>query len=372
MIRFYSKESRTRGVALQNSVSPCRGVIRRVTGREGRQSSMAPETIVFTQGIELPDDVLALAKEMQPPGFEVVHLPPAASPEEIAAAMREAEYLLGFVRHLPDSAFQEAARLKLVQVLSAGYDRVNIAGARAAGVPVCTNGGANSVAVAEHAIMLMLAVYRKLVAYHQNVTAGRWHEGLPRTVDIYELEDKTVGLVGLGNIGQQVARRLQAFDARVIYYDVVRLSPADEGRLGVQYVPLDTLLETADVVSLHVPLNDHTRGLIDAQALRRMKPKAILINTCRGEVVDEPALVEALRQGQILAAGLDTQAKEPPDPSNPLLTLPNVTLTPHSAGPTVDSFRKRFRNGYANIQRVASGQRPLWVIPEMRDLFPEA
>ena len=101
-----------------------------------------------------------------------------------------------------------------------------------------------------------------------------------------------------------------------------------------------------------------------------MQPKAILINTCRGEVVQEEALIDALRQGRILGAGLDTQAKEPPDPTNPLLTLPNVTLTPHSAGPTFDSFRKRFHNGYANIQRVANDQPPLWVIPEMQDLFP--
>jgi glyoxylate reductase/D-3-phosphoglycerate dehydrogenase len=219
--------------------------------------------------------------------------------------------------------------------------------------------------------MLILAVYKKLTTFHQNVASGRWHQGIPRTVDVYELEGKTVGLVGLGNIGQQVARRLQAFDAKVIYYDPFRRSPAEETRLGVQYVPLNTLYETADVVSLHVPLNDQTRHMVDAEALGRMKPKAILINTCRGEVVDEQALIEALQKGRMLAAGLDTQAKEPADPANPLLTLPNVTLTPHSAGPTVDSFTKRFRNGYANIQRVANGQPPLWVIPEMRDLFPE-
>lgn len=332
---------------------------------------MAQETIVFTQGIDLPEDILALARTMKPTAFDLQHLPPQASPEEIAAAMREAEYLLGFVRFLPDEAFTQASRLKLVQVLSAGYDRVNIAGARAARVPVCANGGANSVAVAEHTIMLMLAVYRKLVVYHQNVAAGRWQQGIPRAVDLYELEGKTVGLVGLGNIGQQVARRLQGFDVTVIYHDVFRQPSETEARLGVRYVPFETLLETADVVSLHVPLNDTTRGLIDTSALARMRPKAILINTCRGEVVQEEALIEALRQGHILAAGLDTQAQEPADPANPLLRLPNVTLTPHSAGPTVDSFRKRFRNGYANIQRVANGEPPSWVIPEMRDLFPD-
>jgi len=333
---------------------------------------MAEQTIVFAQGIEMPPDILQQVRHMKPTGFTLQMLPPAASAAEIAAAIREAEYLLGFPRFLPDEAYTEAKRLKLVQVLSAGYDYVNIAGARKARIPICANGGANSVAVAEHALMLMLAVYRKLVTFHQNVAAGRWHQGIPRTVNIYEMEGKTVGLVGLGNIGRQVARRVRAFDAQVTYYDVWRRSPQEEEELGVQYAPLDTLLATADIVSLHVPLNESTRHLVNAQALGRMKPTAILINTCRGEVVDERALIEALQQGRILAAGLDTQEKEPPDPHNPLLQLPNVTLTPHSAGPTVDSFRKRFHNGYVNVERVAHGQPPLWVIPEMRDLFPAA
>jgi phosphoglycerate dehydrogenase-like enzyme len=331
---------------------------------------MTDHTIVFAQGIEMPADILAQVQQMKPPGFELHMLAPSASAEEIAVAIREAEYLLGFPRFLPDDAYTEAKRLKLIQVLSAGYDYVNIEGAIKARVPVCANGGANSVAVAEHAVMLMLAVYRKLVAFHQNVAAGRWHQGIPRTVNIFELEGKTVGLVGLGNIGAQVARRVKAFDARVIYYDAVRRGPEQEATLGVEYVSLDTLLTTADVVSLHVPLNQSTRHLVDKQALARMKSTAIIINTCRGEVIDEHALIDALQHGRILAAGLDTVAKEPPDAKNPLLTLPNVTLTPHSAGPTVDSYRKRFHNGYANIQRVALGQPPLWIIPEMQHLFP--
>lgn len=333
---------------------------------------MAEQIIVFAQGIEMPPDILALVQQMKPPGFTLQMLPPSASAAEIGAAIREAEYLLGFPRFLPDEAYMEAKRLKLVQVLSAGYDYVNIAGARKARIPICANGGANSVAVAEHAILLMLAVYRKLVTLHQNVAAGHWHQGIPRTMDIFELEGKTVGLVGLGNIGRQVARRVKAFDAHVIYYDALRMSPQEEGELDVQYAPLNTLLDIADIVSLHVPLNESTHHMIDAQALGRMKPTAILINTCRGEVIDERALIEALQQERILGAGLDTQAKEPPDLNNPLLTLPNVTLTPHSAGPTVDSYHKRFQNGYANIERVARGQPPWWVIPEMRDLFPTA
>lgn len=333
---------------------------------------MARETIVFAQGIEMPADILEQARSMKPEGFEMQMLGPRATAADIATAIREAEYLVGFPRYLPDEAYAAAKRLKLLQVLSAGYDFLNINGARKARIPICSNGGANSVAVAEHAIMLMLAVYRKLVTFHQNVANGHWHHGIPRTVGIYELEGKTVGLVGLGNIGRQVARRIKAFDTRVIYYDAFRARAEDEARLGVEYVALNTLLETADVVSLHVPLNDDTRKMIDAKALGRMKREAILINTCRGEVVDEKALIEVLESGRILGAGLDTQEKEPADPANPLLKLANVTLTPHSAGPTVDSYRKRFHNGYANIERVARGERPLWVIAEMRDLFPDS
>ncbi len=316
----------------------------------------------------MPPDIQALAQSLKPEGLTLQHLPPGTSVEEIGAAIEDAEYLLGFLRFIPDEALAKASRLKMMQVLSAGYDAVNIAGARAARIPICTNGGANS--VAEHAIMLMLAVYRKLVTYHANVSGGRWNQGIPRTVDIYEMEGKTVGIVGLGNIGQQVAKRLKAFDCNLIYYDAFRRSPQEEAQFGTAYVPLETLLETSDIVSLHVPLNDDTRGMINANALERMKPKAILITTCRGPVVNETDLIEALRDGTILAAGLDTQEQEPADPSNPLLDLPNVTLTPHSAGPTVDSFYKRFSNGYANIARVAAGGAPMWVIPEMHDLFP--
>src|SRR5919198_3840286 len=132
---------------------------------------MAQETIVFTAGGELPPDILALAEQMKPAGFTLQTLPGSASGAEIAAAMREAEYLLGFVRFLPDEAYTQATRLKLVQVLSAGYDRVNIAGARQARVPICSNGGANSVAVAGHTPLLNLAVFKKITAFHHKVAS---------------------------------------------------------------------------------------------------------------------------------------------------------------------------------------------------------
>jgi len=145
----------------------------------------------------------------------------------------------------------------------------------------------------------------------------------------------------------------------------VRLTEAEEDALGVRFVLLAELLRTSDIVTLHVPLTDTTRGMIGARELALMKHDAIVVNTCRGPVVDEVALYAALKERKIGGAGLDVLIDEPPAKDNPLFTLPNVTLTPHSAGPTWENWTARFRNGFDNIERVAAGRKPLWVIPEL-------
>jgi phosphoglycerate dehydrogenase-like enzyme len=162
-----------------------------------------------------------------------------------------------------------------------------------------------------------------------------------------------------------VARRAAAFDMNIQYYDILRLTEEQEDALGVRFVLLAELLRTSDVVSLHVPLDDTTRGMMSTREFAMMKPSAVLINTCRGPVVDEAALLRALTEGQIAAAGLDVMVEEPPPSNHPLFALPNVTLTPHSAGPTWENWTARFRNGFDNIQRVAAGRPPRWVIPEL-------
>src|SRR6185436_14385836 len=145
----------------------------------------------------------------------------------------------------------------------------------------------------------------------------------------YEMGNRTLGIVGLGNIGKKVARRAQAFDTRVQYYDIRRLSEAEEDALGVRFVLFDELLRTSDIVSLHVPLDDSTRNLIGARELGLMK---------RGAVIDEAALFDALKNNRISGAGLDVMVDEPPKAEHPFFTLPNVTLTPHSAGPTWENW----------------------------------
>jgi phosphoglycerate dehydrogenase-like enzyme len=307
--------------------------------------------------------VTDIARALTPPGFELVAAD-FGTPEFYAAAA-DAEYFLGLARTMGTEFFRSAPKLKLVQLLSAGYDRVDIEAARKAGVPVANNGGANAIAVAEHTLMLILAVFKRCVQFHNSVVAGNWRVGNPADVRVHEVSGATLGIVGLGNIGKKVARRAAAFDARVQYYDIVRLSAAEEDALGVRFVLLSELLRTSDIVSLHVPLTDATRQMLGARELRLMKPGAILVNTCRGPVVDEEALYQALKEGRLGGAGLDVLVDEPPPKDHPLFSLPSVTLTPHSAGPTWENWTARFRNGFDNIERVAAGRKPLWVIPEL-------
>ena len=309
-----------------------------------------------------PEAVMEIARSLTPAGFELVEAD-IGTPEFYEAAPT-AEFYLGLARQMGGEFFRSASRLRLVHLLSAGYDHVDIEAARKAQVPVSNNGGANAIAVAEHAIMLMLAVYKRLVRYHNDVVAGRWRPASGET-RIYELAGKTLGIVGLGNIGKKVARRAAAFDMKVQYYDIVRLNEDQEDALGARFALYEELLRTSDVLSLHVPLTDSTRRMLGPRELALMKPEAILINTCRGPVVDEDALHRALTQKQIAGAGLDVFLEEPPAPNHPLFALPNVTLTPHSAGPTWENWTARFRNGFDNIQRVAAGDKPRWVIPEL-------
>ena len=272
--------------------------------------------------------------------------------------LKDADFYIGAgqFKHGPEF-YSQAPKLKLVQTLSAGYNTYDLDAARAAGVPICNNGGANATAVAEHAIMLMLAVSRKLIWVHEGVVSGRWRGNDFNSAKLYELEDKTLGIIGLGNIGKKVARRAKAFDMRIQYYDINRMTTDQEDALGVRFVLLPELLKTSDY-------RQPARAArpVDAQSDRRaragmMKKTAILINTCRGPVVDEVALYKALRDETIMAAGLDVMVEEPPKPDHELFTLKNAIFSPHSAGPTWDNHPKRWRNAFDNCERVARGQK---------------
>lgn len=314
--------------------------------------------------VNSPFDNREAVAELAPAGFELVQA--RAGTPAYREALAEASYLVGFVDGLVEEGLYRAApKLRLIQLLSAGYDRADVPAARRAGVPLANNGGANAVAVAEHAVLLMLAVCRRLPLQHANVGSGRWRGNEPPRV--HELKGRTLGIVGLGTIGKKTARLAGAFGMTVHYYDIARLAEDAEDALGVRFRLLGELLRTSDIVSLHVPLNPTTRHLVGAREIALLKPTAVLVNTSRGPVIDEVALTEALAAGKIAGAGLDVFDQEPPDADNPLFSLDNVVLTAHLAGPTVESSTARLRNAFDNVERVERGEPALWVIPELEE-----
>jgi D-3-phosphoglycerate dehydrogenase len=249
---------------------------------------------------------------------------------------------------------RSAPKLKLRHKWGIGVDKFDLDAARAARIPVAITAGANAGPVSEHTVMLMLATYRRLAQCDRKLREGQWIRPQIRA-QAYQLSGKTVGLLGFGNVGRMVAHRLAGFDVTVIYHDIRRADRATEKSLRVTPVTLDELLERSDVISLHVPLTKVTRGIIGAEALSRMKPGAILVNAARGEIVDEPALYDALVSGKLRGAGLDVFAKEPADPNNPLFKLDQVVVTPHTAGSAIDLVGEIARHAFGNMQAVLNG-----------------
>jgi phosphoglycerate dehydrogenase-like enzyme len=306
----------------------------------------------------------AIGESLLPKGFSIDIL--SKDEARRVEQLESAEFLMGFRSGFNAADYRHFGKVKLIQFLSAGYDGMDLERLRDMRIPLSNNGGANSYAVAEHAIMLMLAVYRQLPDLHGLIKAGKWKSSKFGEEEEHEIAGKTIGIIGLGMIGKTLARRLSGFEVKLLYTDPVRPSAEEQARLKVTYVEPDDLFREADIVTLHAPFDRSTHRMINDRTLGLMKRDSILINCARGELVDEGALYRALKERRIWAAGLDTYDREPPDPKNPLFTLPNVVLTPHAAGPTWESWPKRFGNSFANIERVARGEAPLWVVPELR------
>lgn len=306
----------------------------------------------------------AIGESLLPKGFTIEIL--SKDPDLRVEQLESADFYMGFRGGLMASDYEHMGKLKLMQVLSAGYDGIDLERLRQMGLPLSNNGGANSYAVAEHAIMLMLSIYRQMPDLHALVKGGGWKSNKFGEEEEHEIAGKTVGIIGLGMIGKTLARRLSGFEVKLLYTDPVRPSAEEAAKLDVTYRDLDDLLRESDIVTLHAPFDATTHHIICDRSLALMKPAALLINCARGELVDEAALYRALKARTIAAAGIDTYDPEPPRADNPLFTLPNIVLSPHAAGPTWESWPKRFGNSYANVQRVARGEAPLWVVPELR------
>ncbi len=311
-----------------------------------------------------PQQVADMFMEKSPAGFTATAASSRLSAAEKIELIQGVQYLVLHPAELANEVLREGRHLRLIQLLTAGYDKVNLQLANELGIPVANNGGANSWSVAEHAIGLVLAIYKKLIQSDESVRAGTWRKPI-NGFNTFEVAGKTVGVLGAGNIGSKVARRLKGFETNILYYDVCQALHLEQ-ELGAKKAGLDELLSEADIISIHLPLLPETRGLINKEKLALMKKTAVLINTSRAEVVDEQALIVALREQRILGAGLDVFHHEPVKSDNPLLELENVILSPHTAGHGYEGWGRRFQVAWENIQTVEDGQPPRYLVkPEI-------
>ncbi len=322
---------------------------------------------------KLPQTVRGLAHELLPAGCSLEIM--AAADPGYADAVAAAECIMGLPRARFDEAFlARAPKLRLIQLMRAGHELVDLAATERAGIQVATVGNATSAIVAEHCLMLMLALVRRLRWQHDAVVNGQWLVAKPwqlRSGDVdsvpeiafHGLAGRTLGIVRLGEIGSRVAALATAFGMTV---QALAHRPGEASRNGIPLVPMDVLLATSDVISLHARISPETRNLMNAEAFARMRRGSYLINTARGELVDEAALLAALDAGQLAGAALDTLQKEPPPADHPLLHRGDVLLTPHTAWLTQESWRITLAFSFANIERFRSGQRLEGLVAPLR------
>lgn len=272
------------------------------------------------------------------------------SEDQLCELVRDVDGVITGLERFTPRVFDAANRLKVISAGGVGYDHIDVEEATRRGVAVCICAGCNNHSVAELAFGMMIGLSRHIYPADRAMRQGTWS----RQVLGPELWDKTLGIVGLGRVGRSTALLGRAFGMRVLATDIVwDITFANEH--AISYVPLDTLLRESDYVSLHVPLTPETHSMIDERAIDLMKPSAYLINAARGPVVNESALVNALRAKRIAGAGLDVFEIEP-HPSNPYVEFDNVILTPHIGGSTFDAFDRAFHLALVNVTNVLNGE----------------
>lgn len=297
------------------------------------QADQTQHTILVTHH-QLSDDAKKLMSEA---GVRAVYLSPPITEDSLIETITR-ERVDGVLMRLSPPftrrVLEATPTLKIIAKHGAGIDSVDLEAATERGIPVVNAGGANADPVAEYAISVMMTLAREVPRLDRALRAGKWEKG---TYMGREFRGRKLGLIGFGQIGRRVATMAAALGAQVIVYSRTRKDAVE----GVQWeTDLDRLLGSVDILSLHCPLTDQTRGLIGRRELALMKPDAILVNTARGPVVDEVALTEALTTGKLAAAALDVFAEEPTDPKNPLLQLPNVIVTPHVSAMTIEAMTR--------------------------------
>ncbi len=292
--------------------------------------------------------------------FEVVE---QGSEQELVAKVPGVDILVGARNRMNRNVLDKADKVFFIQQCGAGYDNIDLKAARERGINVSNAGGAGVIPVAEHTLMLMLAISKNLVRCDRTMKAGEYilEECVGR---VYELRDKLLGIVGMGKIGSQVARLAHVFGMEIQFFDPYRKDTSDL-EFPVKTVSLEELMTTSDFVSIHALLSGDTRGMLSRKELEMMKPTAYLINTSRGAIVDEEALADILEAGKIRGAGLDVYGEhgDPPPKTSRLLKLDNVVLTPHIGGVTAEDLHRNFyETSLGNIIRVVRGEEPKYVV----------
>lgn len=315
---------------------------------------------VLVTASPLADAVGAPARELLGNGgFSLVH-PPRYGPlpeAELLPLLEGVDAVYASVDRYTSAVLRspQASRLKIISRWGVGYDSIDIAAATDSGIVVAYTPGLLDEAVADYAMALMLGVARRIHEGHASMRAGRWAPAWGA-----DIAGQTLGLVGCGRIGQAVARRAAGFGMTLLAHDPAPQTAAEA--LGVSFVPLDELLDRSDFVSIHAALTPATRGLIGEPQLRRMKAGAHLVNTSRGAIVDEGALVRALNEGWIAGAAIDAFITEPLPPDHPLTTAPNLLLTPHQASFGLQTGRRVSEAAARALVDAREGRRPRWVV----------
>lgn len=279
--------------------------------------------------------------------------------DEIVAAAGDAQVILFTAAKFTGALFDRLPNLKALVRYGIGYDTVDLAAARAHGVDVCNSPTYGCYDVAEHAFSLMLAANRKLVSYDSRIRAGKW--GQSGEYNAHRLKGKTLGLVGFGRIARQVAAFASGFAMRIIAFDP--FLPADKfAEAGAESVTLEEVLTQSDFISLHAPMNEANAHMINASAFSKMKPEAVLVNTSRGGLVDQDALLEALRTRRIRAAGIDVWDPYPKEAGNPFHELDNIVMTPHMAWNSPEAIADLAREVTDEVLRIFRGEPALHIV----------
>jgi D-3-phosphoglycerate dehydrogenase len=316
--------------------------------------------VVTPQGVSFGPPGVGYEAEMEalePIGAEIVEIPPGTE-EEFVRAARDADALYAKARYITKGMIDGLERCRVIALGTVGVDSVDVAAATARGIPVTNVPDTFIEEVADHALMLILATYRRLTLMDRYVRGGRWGEGRPYLSQFPRLWGQTLGLISFGHVARAVAVRARPFGLRILAYDPY-LDETVMTRLDVEPVGLTDLLRRSDIVSMHAPATASAHHLLREEHFRLMKREALFVNTGRGATVDEAALVKALEEGWIAGAGLDVFEQEPAMPTNPLLRMENVILTPHVASASARMDPERRRRVGRELALVLEGRWPM-------------